>query len=812
MNIDGKAFPLVALRGLVVFPQMTLHFDAGRDISVAALEQAMASEQLCVLACQRDIRQNEVGLDDVYTVATLARIVQLVRLPGDSVRAVAEGKMRVRIRKEVPNDATYYEVEAQPLEENNQPAAESAEAWNRELLAAFERYSRFAGRNMGELSLTLLAETQTGVLCDTMAGNILPHASDKQQLLETLDVEKRAELLLEMLQRELSIKKLENNIQQKVRKAIDKGQREYYLREQMRVIRDELGESDNPESESEALMEQLLALGLPAEIHEKIEKEIKRYANLPMGSHEGPMLRNWLDWALGLPWGKHTEDNFDLIHVRGVLDADHYGLDEVKERVIEQLAVCQLRGDVQGSILCLAGPPGVGKTSIASSVARATGRNFVRMSLGGVHDESEIRGHRRTYIGAMPGRLVQAMKQAGSMNPVILLDEIDKVGNDFRGDPTAALLEVLDSAQNSTFRDNYLEMPFDLSKVLFITTANTLSTIPAPLRDRMEVVELSSYTEEEKVQIGKRHLLPKQIRENGLQSKQLRLSEEALREVVRGYTHEAGVRTLERRLAKICRKVAAQVVIDAEQRITVGVRKLEDFLGPVKYKRVKNELLAQIGVVTGLAWTSLGGETLAIEVTLLEGTGRLELTGQLGDVMRESAQAAYTYARANAAQWGIDPLFYRKTDLHIHIPEGAIPKDGPSAGISLATAVISALSGIAVRGDVAMTGEITLHGRVLPIGGLKEKSIAAAREGISEIIVPEANRGDVRSDVPESVKESCRFVYAREMKDVLRVALAKKPKPYPNQAPSHEAAADPKDDEFLIISEPIQVGQGPSVQ
>ena len=800
-----RFFPLIPLRGLVAFPQSALHFDAGRDLSVAALEEAIDGDQLCILACQRDIRQDEVEIEDIYEIGTLARISQLIRLPGDSVRVIAEGKKRVRILQESEDRGAHFRVEVEILPDINEPDEEMSEAWNRELISAFERFSRLSSKNNGELVLSLFAESRVGSLCDIIAGNMLPKHTDKQELLETLDVQRRAERLLEMLQRESSIRKLENNIHQKVRKSIDKGQREYFLREQMRVIRDELGDGDNPESERDELTKQLQELNLPQELHQKIEKEIKRYASLPPGSHETPMLRNWLDWALGLPWRKTTEDNFNLKHVREILDADHYGLNDVKDRVVEQLAVCQLRGSVQGSILCLAGPPGVGKTSVASSIARATGRNFVRMSLGGVHDESEIRGHRRTYIGAMPGRVINAMKQAGSMNPVILLDEIDKVGSSYQGDPTAALLEVLDSAQNSTFRDHYLEMPFDLSRVLFITTANTLPNIPAPLRDRMEIVELSSYTEEEKIQIAKRHLLPKQLKEHGLQRTSLRMNEPTIRDIVLGYTREAGVRTLERQIARICRKTAAKVVAGETERVTVSVKKLEEMLGPARFRRDAAQHVGEVGVVTGLAWTSMGGETLTIEVTPLEGTGRLELTGQLGDVMRESAQAAYTYTRANAAAWGIDPLFYRKKDLHIHIPEGAIPKDGPSAGISMATAMISALSGIPVRGDVAMTGEITLHGRVLPIGGLKEKSIAARREGISDIIVPEKNRADVRTEVPEAVRENCHFVYARELKDVLRVALAKRPKPYVANDREESAAQGKK--QSVLIPESKSEGQ-----
>ncbi len=795
---NERCYPLVALRGLTIFPHMTLHFDAGRDKSVAALEAAMEKEQLCILVAQKDARQPEIGPEDLEAVGTLARVKQLAKLPGDSVRALVEGLARVRIGPFVETEP-FFEVEFELMPSVNEPSDELAEAFSRELIAAYDRFSRSAGKASADVMLALLGEGSVSALCDLIAANTLVKGEDKQAVLEETDVQARANLLLSIMHRETQIKKLEGSIQQKVRKAIEKGQREYYLREQIKVIRTELGEDESPEAEAEELLAKLKKLELEEEISDKIAKEIKRYATLPQGSHETPVLRTWIDWALGLPWGVYSQDRFDIAKARDILERDHYGLEKVKERMLEHLAVCKLKRDPAGTILCLVGPPGVGKTSIASSIAEAVGRKFVRMSLGGVRDEAEIRGHRKTYIGAIPGRFIAAMKQAGTMNPLILLDEIDKLGADHRGDPASAMLEVLDGAQNSTFRDHYLELPFDLSNVMFVTTANTTDTIPRPLLDRMEVVQLSSYTEDEKVQIAKRHLLPKQIAEHALPPKTLSVPDETLRQVILGYTREAGVRTLERRLAEICRKAAVQVVGENKKRIAVSPKKLQHFLGTPRYRRELADLSDRVGVVTGLAWTAVGGETLCIECEILPGSGHLELTGQLGDVMRESARAAFTYTRAHAAQWGIAPDFDKKHDIHIHIPEGAIPKDGPSAGISMATALISALSGVPVRGDVAMTGEITLRGKVLPIGGLKEKSIAAQREGIKTIVMPEENRVDLQ-EIPDVVKESVKLVFCKDLGSVLKAALLYKPKPYvappegekrDDAAPNGEAAILP---------------------
>lgn len=771
-----RKLPLIPLRGLAVFPYMVLHFDAGREKTVAALEDTMLGTQICFLVSQKDPRKNDLEPEDIHQVGTIARVKQLLKLPGDSIRVLVEGISRARIVAYTQTDP-YFEVE---LIEDEQSAealdSEMAEALSRKLTEAFEEYGRANGKVSGEVMLSLLTERNISRLTDTIAANVLVNLEDKQAILESFDEIERAEKLLKVIMRETEILKLESRIQQQVKKHIEKSQKEYFLREQIKVIRKELGDDDSPESEADELHDRFEALPLPEEVRTKVEKELKRYAALPGGSHEAPIIRTYLDWILDLPWGKATDVNFDLANARKVLDDDHYGLEKVKSRIIEYLAVCSLKSGSVGTILCLVGPPGVGKTSIASSIARAVGRNFVRMSLGGVRDEAEIRGHRRTYIGAMPGRIITAMKQAESMNPLILFDEIDKMASDFRGDPAAAMLEVLDSAQNTTFRDHYLEVPFDLSGVMFITTANSTDTIPRPLLDRMEIIQLSSYIDDEKVQIAKRHLLPKQIVAHGLPKNALTIPDDALLSIVTQYTREAGVRNLERNIASVCRKVACQVVEEKRKRIKVTTRQLQKLLGAPRYKREALSGKNQVGIVTGLAWTAVGGETLCIEVSTLKGSGKLELTGQLGDVMRESAKAAFSYIRSHAVMLGIDPLFHEKLDIHVHIPEGAIPKDGPSAGISMATAIISALNGIPVLSNVAMTGEITLRGRVLPIGGLKEKSIAALRAGISKIIIPADNKPDLE-EIPEFVRSSVKIVFAEEIGTVLEHALLYPPKP-----------------------------------
>ena len=764
-----RHIPLVPLRGLAVFPYMVLSFDAGREKTLAAIEEAMKRDQTCFLVSQKDTSKNDLGPDDIYTVGTIATVKQVLRLPGESVRVFVEGVSRGRIVQYLRQEP-YFEVQVEVLESEKNPDELISEALARKLHQAFEAYGRVSGKVSNEVILTMMVEENLGKLCDTIAAGVLVNIEDKQAVLECLGVAQRAEKLLSILMRETEILKIEARIQNQVKKNVEKSQKEYYLREQLRVIHKELGEEEDPDEEIDELKQALDALALPEDVRKKAEKELKRYGQLPMGSHEAPVIRNYLDWIIDLPWGKETEDNFDLTNAREVLDREHYGLEKIKDRIIEHLAVCRLKKDAGGAILCLVGPPGVGKTSIATSVAHATGRSFVRMSLGGVRDEADIRGHRKTYIGAIPGRIITGMKQAGSMNPVMLLDEIDKMCSDVRGDPASALLEVLDSAQNSTFRDHYLEVPFDLSKVMFITTANSLDTIPRPLLDRMDVIELSSYTAEEKFEIARQHLVTKQIAAHGLPPKSVILPEESIRILVENYTREAGVRSLERRIADICRKAAVQIVGENRKRITITPRQVAKLLGPPRYQREARQTENQVGVVNGLAWTSVGGELLNVEVAVLKGTGKLELTGQLGDVMKESAHAAFTYIRAHGAQWGIDPLFYEKNDLHIHIPEGAVPKDGPSAGITMATAMVSALSGIPVRADVAMTGEISLRGRVMAIGGLKEKTLAAYREGITTIVLPEENKKNL-PDIPETVRKNIRLVFVSQLEEVLDTAL-----------------------------------------
>ncbi len=768
---DSTPMPLIPLRGLTVFPYMVISFDAGREKTVAAINEAIENNRLCILVSQKDSSRTAVEPDELYEIGTVAQIKQVLRLPGDSVRVFAEGLYRGRV-DEIIADDDFIEAEVTKLESTNDMTEIENTAMARKLAETFEAYSRASGKISSETMLSMLVEEDVGKLCDTLAAGVLVNVADRQDILNRVDVRDRAEKLLGILRRETEIQKIEIRIQKQVKTNVEKSQKEYYLREQLKVIHKELGDDDD-EDEIDQLRKRIDELPLPDEVRAKTEKELKRYAQLPSGSHEVPVVRNWLDWIVDLPWGKNTEDNFDLINARSVMDDEHYGLDKVKDRIIEHLAVCKLKNDTGGTILCLVGPPGVGKTSIATSVAHATGRAFTRMSLGGVRDEADIRGHRRTYIGAIPGRFITAMKQAGSMNPVMLLDEVDKIGNDMRGDPASALLEVLDSNQNSEFRDHYMEIPFDLSKVLFITTANSIDTIPQPLLDRMDVINLSSYTSDEKLEIGKRHLLPKQISAHGLPPKSVSLPDESIFELIECYTREAGVRELERRIADICRKVAVSIVTDGKKRAIITPKQVEKLLGNPKFKKNERDLIDKVGVANGLAWTKVGGELLHIEVAVLKGKGKLELTGRMGEVMRESAQAAYTYIRTHAAKWDIDPLFYEKVDVHIHIPEGAVPKDGPSAGITMAVAMASALSGRAIRGDVAMTGEISLRGRVMPVGGLKEKTLAALREGMTTVILPKENAGDY-SDLAESVRKNLNIVFAEELSEVFETALTKK--------------------------------------
>ena len=752
---------------------MILHFDVGRVKSIKALEEAMINNQLIFLVTQKDARDDLPGTDDIYTIGTISRVKQLLKLPGDTIRVLVEGISRAEVCEFTQIEPFFMaEVEEKIYVEQDENKAE-IEALKRRVLSIFEEYSKLNNRISPETVLSVMNIEDPEQLADIITSNLILKVEQKQEILNEFQPRLRLEKLLETLIREIDIMQIERDINIKVRKQIDKTQKEYYLREQLKAIQNELGDKEGITGEVEEYKRKLAEGNFGEEVEKKVLKELDRLLKMPSGSAEGSFIRTYLDWILDLPWNKKTEEIIDLNQSQEILDEDHYGLEKVKERVIEYIAIRKLKNDLKGPILCLAGPPGVGKTSIAKSIARALNRNYVRMSLGGVRDEAEIRGHRRTYVGAMPGRIISALKQAGSKNPLILLDEIDKMSSDFRGDPASAMLEVLDSEQNFAFRDHYLELPFDLSDVLFITTANNLDTVPRPLLDRMEVIPISSYTEEEKVNIAIKYLFPKQIKEHGFKKSNLIVDEKTVRELINCYTREAGVRGLERQIASICRKVAKKLVSTKQKTVKVTTTTLEKYLGAKKYKYDKANEKDEIGVATGLAWTPVGGDTLSIEITLMDGNGKLELTGQLGDVMKESARAAMSYIRSRAELFGIEKDFHSKYDIHIHVPEGAIPKDGPSAGITLATAMVSALTDTPVRRNVAMTGEITLRGRVLPIGGLKEKVLAAHRAGIDTIIIPADNKKDL-DDIPDNVRKKIKFVIAEKMETVLDAALINK--------------------------------------
>lgn len=764
--------PALALRGLTVFPNMLLHFDVGRESSIKALDEAMTSGQTIFLVAQRELAVENPQEGDLYAVGTISNVRQILRLPGDNVRVMVEGVSRGRLRQVV--ETTPYlsaEVEEIPAETSVKRSART-EALIRQTYELFETYIDLAPKMTPDILLSVLSSEDPGYIADYIAQNLPMRTGDKQAILEELRPVRRLEKLCQNLRREVEILELEQEMQGKVRDQLTRSQRDYVLREQLKVLQHELGEDQQGgDQELYDYRRQIEKAKLPVEVKEKLEKELRRLEKQPFGSAEATVLRNYLDTVLELPWGKKTKERVNVAAARKTLDADHFGLEKVKTRILEFLAVKQLAPQLKGQILCLVGPPGVGKTSIASSVAKAIHRNMARISLGGVHDEAEIRGHRKTYVGAMPGRIIAAIRQAGSCNPLLLLDEIDKLGNDQRGDPASALLEVLDGEQNATFRDHFLEVPFDLSDVLFITTANTLDTIPRPLLDRMEVIELTSYTDEEKLQIAKRHLLPKELKRHGLSRAQLKVSDDAIRSLIRGYTREAGVRVLERQLGALCRKAAMRVVSDGVKSVHITVENLETYLGIPRYHPDRLPRTEQVGVVNGLAWTSVGGEILEVEVGVVPGTGKIELTGNLGDVMKESAHAALTYIRSRAHQLGIDEEFYKTKDIHIHFPEGAVPKDGPSAGIAITTAMVSALTEIPIRRDLAMTGEITLRGRVLPIGGLKEKTMAAYRNGIRTVLLPADNEKDLE-EIDQTVRAGLRFVTVEQVDAVLAEALA----------------------------------------
>ncbi|MDP4180753.1 MAG: endopeptidase La [Bacillota bacterium] len=769
--IKKQVLPLLPLRGLTVFPYMILHFDVGRVKSIKALEDAMINNQLIFLVTQKEAKNDAPSEEDVYNVGTISKVKQLLKLPGDTIRVLVEGVSRAEISEFTQTEPFFAAEVVEQIYSDGENSVE-IEALKRRVLAAFEDYVGLSNKISPETVLSITTIEDAGQLSDMVASNIFLKVEQKQEILNEFNPKIRLEKILEILLKEMEILEIEKNINTKVRKQIDKMQKEYYLREQLKAIQSELGDKEGVTGEVEEYKEKLKKAEFPEEVEKKVLKELDRLIKMQSGSAEGSVIRTYLDWIFDLPWNKETEEIIDLKKAEAILDEDHYGLEKVKERIVEYLAVRKLKNNLKGPILCLVGPPGVGKTSIAKSIARALNRNYVRMSLGGVKDESEIRGHRRTYVGAMPGRIIASLKQAGTKNPLLLLDEIDKMSSDFRGDPASAMLEVLDGEQNFTFRDHYMELPFDLSNVMFLTTANSLDTIPRPLLDRMEVIHISSYTEEEKVNIALKYLIPKQIEAHGLAKKSIEIDEKTARDVINYYTREAGVRNLEREFATLCRKAAKAIVSSKSKTIKITSDKLEKYLGAKRFRYDKANEKDEIGIATGLAWTPVGGETLTIEVSLMDGNGKLELTGQLGDVMKESARAAMSFIRSRADQLHIDKNFHNKYDIHIHVPEGAIPKDGPSAGITLATAMISALTGLPVKKNVAMTGEITLRGRVLPIGGLKEKVLAAHRAGINTIIVPMDNKKDI-DDIPENVRKKIKFVIASDMDTVINTALAK---------------------------------------
>ena len=761
------AMPALALRGLTVFPNMLLHFDVGREASIKALDECMSSGRPIFLVAQRDMAVEQPALKDLYSVGTISSVKQILRLPGNNVRVMVEGSGRGRLLS-LHHCVPYLLAEVEELPEPAFRSTPRTEALIRQAYELFEQYCELSPRVTPDLMLNVLSSQDPGYIADYITQNIAMRAGEKQAILEELRPVRRLERLCQALGRELEILAVEQQLHDKVRESIGENQRDYYLREQLKAIQSELGQGEGDELTD--YHRAIAQAKLPAEVAEKLEREVDRLRKQSGGSAEASVIRNYLDTCLELPWGKKTKERVSVEAARKILDADHFGLEKVKDRILEFLAVKQLSPELRGQVICLVGPPGVGKTSIAMSVARAVNRKFARVSLGGVRDEAEIRGHRKTYVGAMPGRIIAAIRQAGSSNPLLLLDEIDKLSSDRMGDPSSALLEVLDTEQNSTFRDHYLEAPYDLSDVLFITTANTTDTIPRPLLDRMEVIELSSYTDEEKLQIAKRHLLPKQRKRHGLTAGQLKISDNALREIITGYTRESGVRVLERQLAALCRKVAMHLVSNDVKHVYITDKNLEEYLGVRRYHPERQALSGQVGVVNGLAWTSVGGTLLQVEATAVSGEGKLQLTGNLGDVMKESAQAVLTYIRGRAEALGIAADFYRKKDIHIHFPEGAVPKDGPSAGIAIAAAMVSALSGVPVRPGVAMTGEVSLRGRVLPIGGLKEKTMAALRNGIRTVIIPRENEPDLE-EIDQTVRKPLHFVLVDHLDNALAEVL-----------------------------------------
>lgn len=766
-----QVMPCVAVRDIVLFPNMVMHFDVARSRSVLALKAAVRNDRMIFLTAQKDLVVDKPEFGDLYKIGVIAEIKQIIKTPDGFSRVLVEGRYKAKAQNVYLTDEEYLEAEIKKIPVYSREVMDNYEmqAVMREVKRTFKEYAENVPRMPKEILASVYSANTPRALFESIAFNISISAEYKQTLLEAKTVGEKLTMLIGILSNELEVLTIEKEIQAQVSKNIDENQKEYYLREQMKVIRSELGE-DTEDDDIENYKNKISALNLAEENENKLLDEVKRLSKMPSGSQEAVVIRTYLDTCLALPWNKSTEDTSSIEAARKILDEDHYGLKKVKERILEILSVKALNPDVKGQIICLSGPPGVGKTSIGKSIARALGREYVRVSLGGVKDESDIRGHRKTYIGAMPGRIITALKQAGTNNPVMLLDEIDKMSNDFRGDPSSAMLEVLDSEQNKEFRDHYIEMPFDLSNVLFITTANNLNTIQEPLLDRMEVIELSSYTREEKFNIAKRHLIPKQLKANGMKSSQMKITDGCLYTLIDGYTKEAGVRKLERSIASLCRKAAKEIVENDISRVTFKERNIEAYLGIKKYLPDLVAENSEVGLVNGLAWTSVGGVTMPLEVLVLDGKGDITLTGSLGDVMKESAKIAVSYCRSVAEKFKIDKDFYKTKDLHIHAPEGAVPKDGPSAGVTMVTAMISALSKTPVKSSVAMTGEITLRGKVLPIGGLKEKSMAAYKAGIKTIVIPFDNKADIQ-EIDDAVKESVEIVLAKSIDDVLEAAL-----------------------------------------
>ncbi len=776
----NEIIPAISLRGLVVFPSMVLHFDVGRERSVNALKAAADGSGRIFLVAQKDASITEPEISDMYEVGVIAEVRQLLTTPDGSTRVLVEGLTRAK-RVKLVSAKDYFQFEVKELPARGAALSDAtAAAAARALKNIFAEYAQISPKMPRELFEGIMTEDNCSDLFDKVVFNVVLKVEDKQALLEANGLLNRIKMLISMLETEIEIIETEIDIQEQVKEQVDKNQREYYLREQLRAIYRQLGEGDNPQEEADDYIERIRALNLSEEITEKLVGEAQKLVKMSYSSQEAGVIRGYLDTVLELPWNVYTKDKLDIDKVQKQLDKDHYGLKKVKERITEIISVRALAPDVKGQIICLYGPPGVGKTSIGRSIAEALGRKYVRISLGGVHDEAEIRGHRKTYIGAMPGRIAAALKQAKSMNPVMLLDEIDKMGSDYKGDPASAMLEVLDSEQNTTFTDHYLEIPLDLSDVLFITTANSLDTIPAPLLDRMEIIELSSYTREEKFNIAKKHLLPKQLKKHGEKPSTVKISDKALYSVIDFYTREAGVRKLERSIADICRK-SAKKLLTGEKKVTVTDANITDFLGVKKYLPEHLESHDEVGLVNGLAWTSVGGVMMPLEVLVLDGTGKTEFTGSLGDVMKESAKIAVSLTRSLAKKYNIDPEFYKNKDIHVHAPEGAVPKDGPSAGVTLTTALVSALSGTPVRRDVAMTGEITLRGKVLAIGGLKEKTMAAYRAGVKTVCIPKENEPDI-DELDDVVKSNLKFVIAEDINTVLETALV-----LPNCEPQKKA-------------------------